>query len=97
RQADDEDDADDPRCDEGVERQEIPLGGLFAFPLAAPGQANAVDTGRKAQRLATPGRPARSWMNCHATRPERAPLGIDPSIASARSASVPIGSRIFAA
>ena len=30
-----------------------------------------------------PSRPARSWMNCQATRPERAPRVIDHSLASA--------------
>src|SRR5688572_13149699 len=32
-----------------------------------------------------PRRPARSWMNCQATRPERAPRVTDHSLASARS------------
>ena len=30
----------------------------------------------------TPSRPARSWMNCQATRPERAPRVVDHSSAS---------------
>ena len=34
-----------------------------------------------------PRRPARSWMNCQATRPEREPRVIDHSLASARSRS----------
>jgi hypothetical protein len=38
-----------------------------------------------------------SWMNCHATRPEREPRVIDHSIASACSAYVPIGSFMLAA
>ena len=37
---------------------------------------------------ATPSRPARSWMNCHATRPDRPPrVTYDHSTAAARSAS----------
>ena len=32
-----------------------------------------------------PSRPAKSWMNCQATRPERAPRVTDHSLASARS------------
>ena len=53
----------------------------------------AVDTIRKArhQPACTPSRPARSWMNCQATRPDRAPRVIDHSIASACSASAAIG------
>ncbi len=39
----------------------------------------------------TSSRPARSWMNCHATRPERAPRVTDHSTAAARSASGSMG------
>jgi len=44
-----------------------------------------------------PSRPARSWMNCQATRPDRAPRVTDHSTASACSASLPIGRRRCAA
>ena len=37
--------------------------------------------------MATPRRPAKSWMNCQPTRPERAPRVCDHSIAWARRAS----------
>ncbi len=37
-----------------------------------------------------PSRPARSWMNCQATRPERPPRVVAHSSASARSASASI-------
>ena len=39
-----------------------------------------------------PSRPARSWMNCQATRPEREPRVIDHSLASAVSCSTGISS-----
>lgn len=42
-------------------------------------------------------RPAISWMNCQATRPERAPRVTDHSTASAWSFSVPIGNLASAA
>ena len=45
----------------------------------------------------TPNRPATSWMNCHATRPDRAPRVTDHSTASACRFSVVIGSPMFAA
>ena len=45
----------------------------------------------------TPSLPARSWMNCQATRPEREPRVIDHSTAWAWSASVAIGSAMLAA
>ncbi len=40
-----------------------------------------------------PSRPARSWMNCQATRPERAPRVTDHSLPCARSVSAGIASR----
>ena len=45
----------------------------------------------------TPRRPARSWMNCHATRPDREPRVIDHSTASACNACSSIGSLMLAA
>ena len=45
----------------------------------------------------TPSLPARSWMNCQATRPEREPRVIDHSTAWACSASVSIGNVMSAA
>ena len=42
-------------------------------------------TERRAQVSGLPRRPARSWMNCQATRPERDPRVIDHSFASAFS------------
>ena len=47
-----------------------------------------------ASRNSLPSRPARSWMNCQATRPERAPRVIDHSSASrTSSASVDLRGR----
>ena len=42
-------------------------------------------SGKARQSRRFPRRPAKSWMNCHATRPDRLPRVIDHSIASALS------------
>ena len=60
--------------------------------LAAASGAARVAGPRPRRRCASrqPSRPARSWMNCQATRPEREPRVTDHSAASVCSASRPI-------
>ena len=67
--------------------------------VGAAAKVGTADTIRKAtaQSGLTPRRPARSWMNCQATRPDREPRVIDHSIASACSAATSIGSFMLAA
>lgn len=74
-------------------------GGLCPGGPAACGRRAGAAAGSMAGGYATrtPSRPARSWMNCQATRPEREPRVTCHSRAWARSASTPIGNCIDAA
>ncbi|CCC99782.1 protein of unknown function (plasmid) [Azospirillum baldaniorum] len=57
-----------------------------------PGGRSARPHGAAGQRRGFSRRPARSWMNCQATRPERLPRVTDHSTASARSCSAGMSS-----
>ncbi len=78
----------------------VPAQGLAPDRVAVPAVASVVvraaaraaGTGKGRQRPFTPNRPAISWMNCQATRPERAPRVTDHSTAAACNSSRPIGS-----
>ena len=60
-------------------------------PLGHPSFNGPVSAQRRHGVKRTPSWPARSWMNCQATRPERPPRVTDHSTAAARNASWVMG------